>query len=198
MRTWARLPTSGTMVKTILSAIVVIAAFGGALYAGGNVMGAWEPYDGPQGPSARGEKTATPKRAKRRHAKPRPARDARWIRSANALCIASRRDAEATRAPRTASELQAFLTRGIRQNRYWNRRLLALGAPRGEAKRFARIRSLFREDELLLSDLVRAIREQDAASAMLLGDRLVSIARRESVLMVTLGAHRCTLPSSAI
>lgn len=186
------------MVKTILSAIVVIAAFGGALYAGGNMMGAWEPYDAANGPAAGGEKAAAPKRAKRRHAKPRPARDARWIRRANALCVASRRDAQQTRAPRTADELQAFLGRGVKQNRYWNRRLLALGAPRGEAKRFARIRSLFHEDELLLADLVRAIRERDGASAMLLGDRLVSIARRESALMVALGAHRCTLPSNAI
>jgi len=199
MSAWAWLPTSVTMVKTILSAIVVIAAFAGALYQGGNVMGAWEPYDAPNGPSsARGGKTAAPKRAKRRPAKARPARDARWIRRANALCVVSRRDAAATRAPRTAAELQAFLARGVRQNRYWNRRLLALGAPRGEARRFARIRSLFHEDELLLSDLVRAIREQDGGSAMLLGDRLMSIARRESALMVALGARRCTLPANAI
>jgi hypothetical protein len=186
------------MIKTILSAIVVVAAFGGALYTGGNVMGAWEPYDAPKGPSTRGEGTAAPKRARRPHAKPRPAGDARWTRRANALCIAARRDQAATRAPRTAEELAAFLRRGVSRNRYWNRRLLALGAPRGEARRFAKIRSLFHEDELLLSDLVRAIREQDGASALLLGDRLVSLGRRESALLVALGARACSLPSAAI
>jgi hypothetical protein len=187
------------MVKTALGAIAVLAAFAGALYAGGNVMGAWEPYDAAAagGHPAGAQPKAAPTSAKRRQ-RSRPARDARWIRRANALCLAARRDAERTRQPRTAEEIQAFLSHGVKENRRWNRRFLRLGAPRGEAKRFARVRSLFGQDGAMLSDLAAAVRRQDGASAILLGDRLISLARRESALLVALGARECALPSTAI
>jgi hypothetical protein len=199
MRARAQLPTLRAMLKTALSAIVVVAAFAGALYAGGNVMGAWEPYEAAE-PAAGGHKTAAaPKRSRRKHARPvRQVRDARWMRRANALCVAALREGAATRAPRTAAELAAFLKRGVEQNRRWNRRLLALGSPRGGARKFARIRGLFREDESLVADLLTAVRQQDGASAMLLGDRLMSLARRESALLVGLGARECALPTNAI
>ncbi len=190
------------MVKTALCAIVVLAAFAGALVAGGNVTGAWEPYDPsaggapqPKAPLTSGKRRHR-KKAARTHAK--PARDARWIRRANALCRKARRQSEHTRAPRTAEEIQAFLGKGVKQNRYWNRRFVGLGDPRGEATRFARVRALLREDEALLADLVTAVRDSDGASAILLGDRLLSLARRESALMVALGARECSLPSTAI
>jgi hypothetical protein len=194
------------MVKTALSAVVVLAAFAGALVAGGNVMGAWEPYD----PTAAGtpqpgaQPKAAPAAGKRRHAKKparthaKPARDARWIRRANALCRAARRESQQSRAPRTAEEIEAFLKQGVKQNRYWNRRFVALGAPRGEAKRFAPVRALLRQDEALLAELVKAVKNSDGASALLLGDRLVNLAQRESALMVALGASECSLPSTAI
>jgi hypothetical protein len=187
------------MLKTALSAIVVVAAFAGALYAGGNVMGAWEPYETAE-PAAGGHKTAAaPKRPRRKHARPvKQARDARWIRRANELCVAARREGAETRAPRTAGELAAFLKRGVKENRAWNRRFLALSSPRGGARQFARVRGLFREDEALVADLLTAVRQRDGASAILLGDRLMSLARRESALLVGLGAHECTLPSNAI
>jgi hypothetical protein len=198
MRACAQLPTLRAMLKTALSAIVVVAAFAGALYAGGNVMGAWEPYDAAE-PAAGGPKAAAPKRTRRKHARPvRQVRDARWIRRANALCEAALREGAETRAPRTAEELAAFLKRGVKQNRAWNRRFLALGSPRGGARQFARIRGLFREDETLVADLLTAVRRHDGASAMLLGDRLMSLARRESALLVGLGARECALPSNAI
>jgi hypothetical protein len=187
------------MLKTALSAIVVVAAFAGALYAGGNVMGAWEPYEAADRPAAGGHKTAAPKRSRRKQARPvKQVRDARWIRRANALCVAAQREGAQTRAPRTAEELAAFLKRGVKQNRDWNGRFLALGSPRGGARQFARIRALFREDEALVADLLTAVRQQDGASAMLLGDRLMSLARRESALLVGLGARECALPSNAI
>jgi hypothetical protein len=182
------------MVKTVLGAIVVLTAFAGALYAGGNVMGAWKPYEPPQ---ASGKPGAQPRAASPRRTRSKPTRDARWIRHANALCRDARRNDAQTRQPRTAAELRAFLTSGAKTNRRWNARLLRLGVPRGETKRYARLRALFREDEAMFSDLARAVRRRDGGSAMLLGERLMSLARRESSLLVSLGARDCALPSGS-
>ena len=188
------------MLKAALGALIVVGAFGGALYAGGNVMGAWEPYEPaqPTGSPAVDPKQLPPAEQRSRPRKAKAARDARWIRRADALCSAAHRETAEMRQPRTAEEMRAFLTRGMTMNRRWNARFLRLGAPRGEGKRFGRLRGLFREDEALMSDLAAAVRQQDGASAMLLGERLMGVARRESRLMVSLGAGECALAANAI
>jgi hypothetical protein len=185
------------MLKAALGALVVAGAFGLALYGGGNVMGAWAPYEAPgaSGSLAQpSDHSPTPRRPVAR----RKARDGRWIRRADAICLDAHRAAAGMRQPRTAEEIRTFLTRGVKENRRWNRRFLRLGAPRGQEQRFARLRTLFREDEAILSDLASAMRREDWASAMLLGERLMSLARRESNVMMSLGARECALPSDAI
>jgi hypothetical protein len=193
------------MMKVAFGVLLAAAAFGGVLYAGGNVMGAWEPHQAapsPESPNAapRPEAPAQPP-SRRRPARAKPARprkttprDARWIRRANALCRAARRDALATRQPRTLEEMETFLARGTKDNKRWNARFLELGAPRGDASRFRRLRALLREDERLLSETAAAVRDRDGAALLMLSQELVSIAEEESSLLVSMGARACALP----
>jgi hypothetical protein len=196
------------MVKAAFGALLVAGAFGGVLYGGGNVMGAWEPYhatapgdhpnSAPQAKAA-GQQPSRRRSATRRHAR-RPARaplDAHWVRQANALCSAARRETFAMRQPRTLEELQAFLARGLKRNRHWNARFLRLGAPRGRADEFRRLRALLRDDEALLAEVATAVREGDGTSILLVSEDLIDIARRESRLLVSMGARDCALPRGA-
>lgn len=189
------------MLKAALGALLVAGAFAIALFAGGSVMGAWDSYEAPPSsgrPSPESNPLPTAHRQKTRRKKASPARDAHWIRRANAICLEARRNAAATRQPRTAEEIEAFLAHGMKENRRWNKRFLRIGAPRGEAKRFRRLRGLFREDEALLSEFAAAARRRDGSAAIVLGEELLDLAERESSLMVSLGARECALPSDAI
>ena len=190
------------MKKAAFGALLTAAAFGAALYFGGNVMGAWEPYRGPTAEPEAKAAARKPSRARRakpsRPRKPTTPKDVGWVRRANALCRDARRQSASTRQPRTLEEMQAFVARGRKDNRRWNARFLGLGAPRGDAARFRKLRSLFREDESLLSEVAAAIRERDATSMMFLGRELVDLGRRESRLMMSMGARDCTLPGGAV
>jgi len=181
--------------------VLVIGAFGGALYFGGGALGAWE--------SPKPEPVALPKQQAKKHSPrkrhARPAASAQpvkrtvptkpsWLVELNATCRRARRESESMHQPAIPEEIAPTLRKTIVMNRRANRETAALVSRSGNTAAAAQLRSLYAQDEALLQRLLGAAEDGRYQQLQGIARSLIPVARAENNLFARLGAHACTVP----
>ena len=181
--------------------VLVIGAFGAALYFSGDALEAWE--------SPKPETVAMPKQPKRKHgAKPKPhARPERhaqpvknvshakpsWLVELNATCRRGKRESESIPQAYTPQEIPGTIKRVIRLNTRMNRETAALVSRSGNAAAAAKLRNLYAQDEALLQRVLKTAEQGRYERLRALTRPLVALARAENNLFARLGAGGCTV-----
>jgi hypothetical protein len=193
------------MVRILLYVAALIALFAGAIFYGGNAIGAWDPlppaptpppavkvHPGKAKPDGKAASSTTAQSAVTR--KKTPAEKA-WVHSANALCRESRDGvqnlvAQATDAG-TYSGSVALFEQVRTYNKEMNDRFLALRVPASYRPDVQQIRALFTREEHLFDLMSKALREKRMRAYFSLSDRLTDVALDEADIMANLGAYSC-------
>src|SRR5512133_1620548 len=121
----------------LFAVALVLGAFGGALYFGGNAMEAWESPKPENVPIPKSKKAKTKvKHAERvRIAKPAKAVPAKasWLVELNATCRRGKRESESIHQPAIPQEIAPMLEQAIGMNTRMNRETAALVSRSGNA-----------------------------------------------------------------
>jgi hypothetical protein len=179
----------------LLAVVLVIGAFGAALYFSGDTLEAWE--------SPKPEPVAIPKLPKpKKHARPArhvqpakrtvPAKPG-WLVELNAACRRGKRESESMPRPSTPQELAPALRKVIGLNARMNRETAQLVSRSGNATAAAQLRSLYAQDEALLQRALKASEQSRYERLPGIGRSLIAVARAENNLFARLGAGACTV-----
>jgi hypothetical protein len=192
----------------IVAVLLVVLAFGGALFYGGQAMGAWEEYKpvpdkaGTRvgGPGAASPKSAKAHRKGRKSARAsRPARGDRqtWAGRASAICRRARPDLELLArelaAARSAEELEAALAQLARANERVNAQLRAIPPPPRQRARVRALRAVLAKEERIVTGMLTAVRRRDGHALRALVEAADPVVRSENELFWVLGANECTV-----
>lgn len=184
-----------------LAVVLVIGAFGAALYFSGNTLEAWE---SPKQESLampdlpKPKKQPSPKQHARpaRHAQPAekaaPAKPS-WLVDLNAACRRGKRESESIPRPSSPQELARLLKKANGMNARMNRETAELVSRSGNATAAARLRSLYVQDETLLQRALNAAEQGEYRRLPGIAQSLLAVARAENNLFGRLGAGACTV-----
>jgi hypothetical protein len=183
-----------------VAVVLVIGAFVGALYFGGNTLGAWEtPKEAPVAvPKLPKQKRARPKRH-RAPARPThpvkavsPAKPS-WLVELNAACRRGKRESDSIPSPATRQEVPRALRRVVALNSRMNRETAALVSRSGNAALAARLRHLYAQDEALMQRTLKAAEQGRYQRFPALARSLITVAKAENHVFARLGAGSCTV-----
>lgn len=184
-----------------LAVVLVIGAFGAALYFSGDTLEAWE---SPKQEPVAMPKLPKPKKQPRPKHHARPARNAQpatkaaparpsWLAELNAACRRGKRESESMPQPSSPQELAPALRKVIGMNTRMNRETAELVSRSGNATAAAKLRSLYTQDEALLQRALNASEQGEYQRLPGIARSLIAVARAENTLFARLGAGACTV-----
>lgn len=188
----------------LFAIVVVVGAFGAALYFSGDALEAWESPE-PAAEASQAAPVPNKKAKPGRRAQPRqpvqhaqPAKKASpskpsWLVELNALCRRGKAESNAIQPPSNLQEVPRVLRRVMRMNTRMNRQGTALVRRSGNAKAATQLRRLFDQDEALLQRTLAAAEKGQYNRLPALARSLVAVAKSENNLLQRLGAADCTL-----
>jgi hypothetical protein len=189
----------------LFAIVVVVGAFGAALYFSGDALEAWEsPKPAAEASQAapapekkaKPERRAEPARQPVQHAQPAkkasPSKPS-WLVELNAPCRRGKAESDAIQPPSSLQEVPRVLRRVMRMNTRMNRQGTALVRRSGNAKAATQLRRLFDQDETLLQRTLAAAEKGQYNRLPALARSLVAVAKSENGLLQRLGAADCTL-----
>ena len=201
------------MLRILLYVAALIALFAGAIFYGGNAIGAWDPL--PPAPTPPPAVKVHPGKARKELAQPassaaaaapavrkKTAAEKAWTHDANALCRESRAGvqnlaAQASGAGSYSGSVQLF--EQVRAyNKEMNDRFLALRVPPRYQPQVAKLRVLFSREEQLFDLMYGALKDRRRAAYLSLSDRVTDVALDEADIMASLGAYSCDIDYSAL
>jgi hypothetical protein len=197
------------MVRIFLYVAAVVALFAGAIFYGGNAIGAWDPL--PPAPEPPPAVKLSHKKAKDKpkpHA-PRPSvqRSPRktsaqkaFVKKTNGVCRDSKAEVQAVLAqgnPSTHAGVVALFQHLKTVNAELNDRFLAIPAPPGYKDDVAELQRLFRNEELYFHSMGRALQSRNMKRFYAMDDRLTDIALDETDILANLGAYACDISLSS-
>jgi hypothetical protein len=199
------------MLRIVIYVAALICLFAGAIFYGGNAIGAWDPLPpAPTAPPAvKVHHTKNPAQTKSAATAPNPApprprtaAEKVWIRSANGLCRESRQGVQTMVAQATDdgsfSGGVALFERFRTYNKEMNDRFLALHAPESYKPSITRLRLLFAREEHIFDVMHETLHgTRNMKPFFRLSDRLTYVALDETDVISNLGAYGCDvdLPS---
>jgi hypothetical protein len=200
-----------------VAVLLVIAAFGGALYFSGDALEAWEsPKPSaeamPASPAPK-KKAAEPKPHAQPTSKPAPKQRAQsaskppshpqpatkalarptWLVELNALCRQGKRQIEEIPQPTGLQDTVRYLRQSARLNSRLNRQGLALVQRSGNAKITSQLSALFDRDEAAMQHLLTLAENGQYQELGRYARSLIPLAKSENGVMAKIGATDCTL-----
>jgi hypothetical protein len=121
----------------------------------------------------------------------------RWVREANALCRAEKRELEASERPTTPEEFVPYLRRAIRLAERYHRRFRALDAPWSDPQLRRLERANARAKELLRA-MLRAAERDDTSALLDHAEDAIALAHEMNPLVRDLGLDDCAVPPSGL
>jgi hypothetical protein len=186
----------------VVAIVAVLAAFGAALYFGGDTLEAWETPEPSQAslPAPQTKRKAKPKRPAKKAARPapKPARPAKprkhaWLIELNALCRQTRVELEEVPSPSGLSEVAPYLREVGRLNRRWNKQGVAILRRGGNAAAASELRELFGRDEAAMQTMLTMAEKGQYQQLGAYAQTLVPLAKAENRMLKKLGAVDCTV-----
>ena len=197
------------MLRIFLYVAAVVALFAGAIFYGGNAIGAWDPL--PPAPEPPPAVKLSHKKAKDKPkphaAKPSVQRSPgkthaqkAFVKKTNGICRDSKAEVQAVLAQGNTSThagVLALFQHLKTVNAELNDRFLAIPAPPGYKDDVAELRRLFRNEELYFDSMGRALQSRDMKRFYAMNDRLTDIALDETDILANLGAYACDISLSS-
>lgn len=200
-----------------VAVLVVIAAFGAALYFSGDALEAWEspkaPAEAAPATPAPKKKAAEPKRRAQPASKPAPKRRAQpaskpvshpqpvtkspakpaWLVELNALCRRGKRQIEEIPPPSGLTDTVRYLRQSARLNNRLNRQGLALVQRSGNAKVTSQLSTLFERDQAAMQQMLTFAENGQYQQLGRYARSLIPLAKSENKVLAKIGATDCTL-----
>jgi hypothetical protein len=202
------------MLRILLYVAAVVALFAGAIFYGGNAIGAWDPLPpAPEPPPAvklshpksqdknkdKGKPASTNSSAPAEAHRKTPAQKA-FVRKTNAVCRDSKTEVQAVLAQGNTSTRAGVLElfQNLKTvNAELNDRFLALPVPAGYKDDVAELRQLFATEEHYFDAMEHALQNRDMKRFYALNDRLTDVALDETDVLANLGAYACDISLSS-
>jgi hypothetical protein len=180
------------MLKLVIAAAVIAAlAFGGFRVLGNEDSSPARALETPAREIAAELQRATA-RADAAKAKPR------WVRQANALCRAERRELEALPRPSSVDEFVPYLRRAIRIAERYEKRALRLPVPASDMRTFVRLNALSARGLELLRKMLRAAERNDTRAVLDRAQDAIALAHEMNPLLRELRLDDCAMPPSGL